>query len=171
MMLVLLTGCGVLGAPEDTGSPASKKYMYDTNTEIVPESGKWVYQNLSVQSLRCMPLEELLPFTEGQHFKIFQSSTRGFNKKLPGIDESTRCRLTGDGFSCDAIRTATPVEDQDLTLVSDLNTLGVFVDTTRVKGRYKMAINCNGSACFSAEMLYGVTFPCELIVEYVATFE
>jgi hypothetical protein len=63
------------------------------------------------------------------------------------------------------------VEDQDLSLISDLNALGVLVDATRLKGRYTMAINCNGSACSAAELLYGVAFPCEMTVEYVALFE
>lgn len=172
MLLVLLTGCEVLSAPQATESPPSpNSYAYDTGVEIVPESGQWVYQVLTAESLRCMPLVELLPFAEGEHFKIFQSSSRGFSNKLPGIDDSTRCQLSGEGFSCDPIRGVTPVEDQDLVLISNLNALGVFMDTERMRGHYQMAINCSGSACSTAALLYGVAFPCELTVEYVALFE
>ena len=136
MLLALLTGCGSLETLEDTGGTKKpNKYAQDASVEIVPEAGKWVYQNLTVQSKRCMALEEILPFEEGEHFKIFQINSRGFSKKLPGIDDSTRCQLNGSGFSCDSIRGTPTIEDQDLNLISDLNALGVFVDSTRAKGR------------------------------------
>ena len=59
MLLALLTGCGSLETLEDTGGTKKpNKYAQDASVEIVPEAGKWVYQNLTVQSKRCMALDK-----------------------------------------------------------------------------------------------------------------
>ena len=107
----------------------------------------------------------------GADFKIFQVDERGFNSRLPDIETSTRCDLNGEGFTCEPLRGTTSVDDYDIALVSELDAQGRFEDSTLARGRYALEVDCEGSVCGAAAVYYGVGFPCELEVGFVARFE
>ncbi len=168
MLAVLMIGCG---EPEVGADSPNVSDYYDLDTaaaEVVPLAGQWIYDDLTVLSARCQSLEEILPFAAGEDFKIFQVDERSFLMKLPGIEQSTRCSLADAGFSCDALEGTTEADGYNITLLSDLLALGVFIDTGQARGRYDLTVDCEGAVCGAAAVYYGVSFPCELAVEFVA---
>ena len=131
-----------------------------------PNSGTWFYAEVSPVENDCNLPED--QFAAGE-FSIENNDDGTFTVDPEDGNPAFECTLSGSDFDCPE-RIAGSYSTQGSTATWRADAEGSFSDASRMTGTQSGQVTCEGSGCALAEAALGASFPCQLEVDFVASF-
>ncbi len=133
---------------------------------IEPQSGTWNFKNRQVVTNTCN-----VDIADGD-FELDNNDDGTFTVDPNDGGERFDCTLEkDDAFSCpDRLQTTITAPGVDAVIAFNVRVSGTFESETEAEGTQRGVGVCAGSACDLAALLLGVTFPCETVATFDATY-
>lgn len=132
-----------------------------------PQSGTWVFDTASIAVDSCdVTTESQLP--DGEFFLYNQGDGTMVIDPNDGTDVFD-CTIDKDTFDCPA-RLEDSQTQGDNTISVMVGVQGDFSDRETASGSQNGEITCDGPQCELAEQQTGQEFPCQIQLDFSATF-
>lgn len=158
-------GTGETGDDGGTGEDGGD----DGTAAFRPAAGTWTYTGGNLLSDGCNTDEFGGGEPGASTFTLTNTGAETFVMKYETGDPWT-CTLADQAFTCANLTGSAPVEDYDVTIMSNSAHLGSFDSETDFYGEFTVQVDCQGGDCGLAEWVYDLSFPCTVAFDATATF-
>ncbi|MEZ4381048.1 MAG: hypothetical protein R3A79_06850 [Nannocystaceae bacterium] len=131
-----------------------------------PATGTWVFVNGEVLTNTCNFDDAQI--AEG-NFSIYNNGNDTFTVDPEDGTDPFLCTMSGADFICPE-RLQDTVSAFGATVSIRVSADGFFDSDTFASGRQEANVTCSGDACASSA-IFGVDFPCTVIVNFTATYK